>query len=75
MKLKIEIQCECGNHDTVEIKKGKEFRQYDIFTEEFTIQDSINESEKFRSNQTWVESFHISCNKCNEKIELFLIKR
>lgn len=71
MKLKIELQCDCGNHDIVEIKKGKEFRRYDIFTEEFTIQDSISESGKFKGYQTHPDSFYVSCNVCNSEIEVF----
>lgn len=70
MKLKIDIQCECGNHDTVEIKQGKEFNRYDIFTEGLVIQESITESGKFRGYQTHPEAFYISCNKCNKEIEV-----
>lgn len=70
MKLTIKLECECGNYDFVEIKRGKEFNDYDMFAEEFAIQESISESGKFKAHQVHPESFHISCSKCNKEIEV-----
>lgn len=70
MEVKIEIKCKCGNSDVALIRQGKEFSDYDIFTTELVIQESITDSGRFESNQTNPEDFYIKCTKCGEEITL-----
>lgn len=70
MEIKINLKCKCGNSDYVEIRQGKEFRNYDSFTTELAIQESITESGKFNSYQTNPDEFYITCNDCGAEVSI-----
>ncbi|WP_080845613.1 hypothetical protein [Cytobacillus gottheilii] len=54
MKFEIRIQCACGNQETIEIKR--------YIDDEFSLQDSINESVYFKADQSYPDAIMVECD-------------
>lgn len=72
MNIQMVISCECGNTENVSLKRVTEENDGRVYSDILVIEDTLENSKKFRANQSHPDETTIQCLECQKKQDVSL---
>lgn len=72
MKIQMKIACECGNEETVHLKRVTEENEGRVYSDLLVIEDTLENSKQFRIKQSHPDETTIRCLNCQKTQDMSL---